>query len=211
MTPEIRAKLAAKYNMRAEDYKPCAWNPDYVQYGDYPQLNYENAAERNGNYDWDEYWWRRNFGDPIHIDNQHHLLSAKQNSSPVMFFTPFDRYRYQHYFMIIWIWPVIIGQMIMYWFQERGYLRGTNMHRRERDLFNTPWVMAETDIKTKNEWQDSWNPTQNAMRGDYYRFLGKIQGREDDRAERFGVRYTKNYTIDGWEDLDATPSYQHTY
>merc|ERR1711976_791763 len=44
MTPEIRANPAAKYNMRAEDYKPCAWNPDYVQYGDYPQLNYQNAA-----------------------------------------------------------------------------------------------------------------------------------------------------------------------
>merc|ERR1712025_1094739 len=96
-------------------------------------------------------------------------------------------------------------------FQERGFLRGTGMHRRERDLFNMPWVMAENDVKVKNEWSDSWNNTQNAMRGDYYRFLGKIQNREDDRAERFGIRHTKNYTIAGWEDLDATPSYQHTY
>merc|ERR1711879_628226 len=48
MTPALRAQLAKKYNMRPEDYKPCAWSDDYTtqSYGDYPLLEYENAANK---------------------------------------------------------------------------------------------------------------------------------------------------------------------
>merc|ERR1712173_303455 len=70
MTPALRAQLAKKYNMRPEDYKPCAWSDDYTtqSYGDYPLLEYENAANRNAYYNWDNHHMRRNFGDPIHHD-----------------------------------------------------------------------------------------------------------------------------------------------
>ena len=52
MTPALRAQLAKKYNMRPEDYKPCAWSSDWTvqSYGDYPLLDFENAASRNNNY-----------------------------------------------------------------------------------------------------------------------------------------------------------------
>merc|ERR1711934_576712 len=63
MTPALRAQLAKKYNMRPEDYKPCAWsdNETTMTYGDYPLLNRENAGERSNCYDFDERHFRRNY------------------------------------------------------------------------------------------------------------------------------------------------------
>merc|ERR1712066_641384 len=49
MTPALRAQLARKYNMRPEDYKPCAWEKNWTtqSYGDYPFLQFENANHVN--------------------------------------------------------------------------------------------------------------------------------------------------------------------
>jgi len=203
MTPEIRSRLAAKYNMRAEDYKPCAWHPEYRQFGDYPQLNFQNAGEHNGNYDWDEYWWRRNFGDPIHVDATWQKLAFKQNHSPYMHgnYSPeWDRQRFMHYYFIGQILPYFVAIAVYY------YLTYNNMQKqrpmRKGEFWHTPWTF-EDNHWWETHYEDSWNAG--------YRFWGGVQGREDDRFERWGTRYTVNYCIPGWEDLDKTPSYQHTW
>ena len=63
LTPEKRAELAAKYDMRPEDYEPL--NDSTITLGDYPKLPYENSLERDPHYDWDDPFLRRNFGEPI--------------------------------------------------------------------------------------------------------------------------------------------------
>merc|ERR1712173_296491 len=85
MTPALRAQLAKKYNMRPEDYKPCAWdstNWTTQTYGDYPLLQYENAQQRSNNYDFDDPHFRRNHGDPLHHD---HMFSLAGHPGPVNF------------------------------------------------------------------------------------------------------------------------------
>ena len=64
LTPEKRAALAAKYNLRPEDYIPL--NEKDLNLGDYPKLPYEHCLERDPYYDWDDRYFRRNYGEPIH-------------------------------------------------------------------------------------------------------------------------------------------------
>ena len=65
LTPELRAKLAAKYNLRPEDYIPMAYGNSDITLGDYPLLPVESALERDPHYDWDDPFFRRNWGEPI--------------------------------------------------------------------------------------------------------------------------------------------------
>lgn len=64
LTPAKRAELAAKYNLRPEDYKPLA------NAGDYPELPEEAASDRDPYYDWDCHNLRRNYGEPLHYQTE---------------------------------------------------------------------------------------------------------------------------------------------
>ncbi|XP_078481976.1 NADH dehydrogenase [ubiquinone] 1 beta subcomplex subunit 8, mitochondrial [Ciona intestinalis] len=66
LSPERRAKLAAKYGLIPEDYHPM--NGDFYNLGDYPILPAESCLERDPYYDWDDPFYRRNWGEPISID-----------------------------------------------------------------------------------------------------------------------------------------------
>jgi len=93
LTAEKRAKLAAKYNMRPEDYVPM--NSKDYNYGDYPVLPLESAVERDPFYDWDDVFHRRNYGEPILYDLEHYQPTAA-DTSPTMF----DRSQ---------MWPVLLS------------------------------------------------------------------------------------------------------
>lgn len=66
LTPEQHVKLAAKYNLRPEDYVPM--NDFDFNIGDYPKLPDEGCRDRDPYYDWDDPFWRRNYGEPIHFE-----------------------------------------------------------------------------------------------------------------------------------------------
>uniref|UniRef100_A0A6F9DMQ1 NADH dehydrogenase [ubiquinone] 1 beta subcomplex subunit 8, mitochondrial n=1 Tax=Phallusia mammillata TaxID=59560 RepID=A0A6F9DMQ1_9ASCI len=63
LTDKKRAQLAAKYNLRPEDYVPM--NDREFNVGDYPQLPLESALARDSFYDWDDKFNRRNYGEPV--------------------------------------------------------------------------------------------------------------------------------------------------
>ena len=79
--------------MRPEDYKPCAWSDDYTtqSYGDYPLLEYENAANRNAHYNWDNHHMRRNYGDPLHHDSMF-LIGSYPNAKNPKYEQVYDYY-----------------------------------------------------------------------------------------------------------------------
>jgi len=93
LTDEKRAKLAAKYNMRPEDYVPL--NSKDYNYGDYPSLPLESAVARDPFYDWDDVFHRRNYGEPILHDLEMYQPTAA-DTTPHMF----DRSQ---------MWPVLLG------------------------------------------------------------------------------------------------------
>lgn len=93
LTAEKRAKLAAKYNMRPEDYVPL--NSKDYNYGDYPSLPLESAIARDPFYDWDDVFHRRNYGEPILHDLEMYQPTAA-DTTPHMF----DRSQ---------MWPVLLG------------------------------------------------------------------------------------------------------
>lgn len=53
--------------MHPSEYQP--YPDDGMGYGDYPKLKDESVERRNAYYQWDMPELKRNFGDPIHIDN----------------------------------------------------------------------------------------------------------------------------------------------
>merc|ERR1712212_971729 len=93
LTPEERARLAAKYNMRPEDYVPL--NSKDYNYGDYPSLPRESAIARDPFYDWDDVFHRRNYGEPILHDLEMYQPTAADTTPHI-----FDRYQ---------MWPILLG------------------------------------------------------------------------------------------------------
>jgi len=93
LTPEERARLAAKYNLRPEDYEPL--NSKDYNYGDYPKLPLESAVARDPFYDWDDVFHRRNYGEPILHDLEMYQPTARDTTPHI-----FDRYQ---------MWPVLLG------------------------------------------------------------------------------------------------------
>ena len=202
LTPELRAKLAAKYNMRAEDYRPCAWDPTYARFGDYPQLNFQNGDELTPNHDWDEFWWRRNYGEPISVDVPFQMVAMPDQSENPIFGHHFDNRR--HWWSYIW------GMHIIFWiyWAEEWYFRRRGMgdtyeHGRKGDFYEGPYHFEDNFRHTHMHFMDSYN--------DGYRYLGYRQNAEGDRFERWGVRYANNLCPPGWEDLDKTPGYAHQW
>lgn len=82
LTPEMRAKLAAKYNLRPEDYVPLSYNNGLYTLGDYPLLPTENALERDPHYDWDDPFFRRNWGEPIFHEQEAYTPCIGVDSRP---------------------------------------------------------------------------------------------------------------------------------
>ncbi|KAK2580892.1 hypothetical protein KPH14_005962 [Odynerus spinipes] len=64
-TPEEIKEAAERYNLHPREYKPY---PAEENYGDYPQLPFVGAEARDPNYPWDFPELRRNFGEPLHIE-----------------------------------------------------------------------------------------------------------------------------------------------
>ena len=116
LTPEKRAELAAKYNLRPEDYIPL--NDKDLTLGDYPKLPVESCLERDAYYDWDDPYHRTNYGEPIFhdIDYYHPMFGLDRRPLPI------DRPQMWKYFLG-WIGLFIvctgIGHMFKY-FPERA-------------------------------------------------------------------------------------------
>uniref|UniRef100_H2ZMC0 NADH dehydrogenase [ubiquinone] 1 beta subcomplex subunit 8, mitochondrial n=1 Tax=Ciona savignyi TaxID=51511 RepID=H2ZMC0_CIOSA len=66
LSPEKKARLALKYGLIPEDYHPM--NDHDFNLGDYPHLPAESVLERDPHYDWDDPFYRRNYGEPISVD-----------------------------------------------------------------------------------------------------------------------------------------------
>ncbi|XP_003702585.1 NADH:ubiquinone oxidoreductase subunit ASHI [Megachile rotundata] len=63
-TEEERRKSAAKYGLHPYEYEP--YPNDHRYLGDYPQLPWIGVVARDPYYPWDYPVIRRNYGDPIH-------------------------------------------------------------------------------------------------------------------------------------------------
>ncbi|XP_076807382.1 NADH dehydrogenase [ubiquinone] 1 beta subcomplex subunit 8, mitochondrial-like [Clavelina lepadiformis] len=83
LTPEKRAELAAKYNLRPEDYVPM--NDKWMTLGDYPKLPEENCLEKDPYYDWDDPALRRNWGEPIMFDMDQYNALTGVDTRPQIF------------------------------------------------------------------------------------------------------------------------------
>jgi len=201
MTPQLRARLAAKYNMRPEDYKPCAWSDEWTTqtYGDYPLLDFENAASRNKTYDWDDRHFRRNHGDILHHDHMFALAgypgtSDRQNVGPV-----WDLYRSFRFYSLFMLATMCVVVIDMYLSRVKN-VNQMMPNRFKEDAWGSPWVQ--------------WNYGLYNTQGDHryqFRHMGLTTNKEDDKFERWGTREQVNRTIPGWEDLDKVPDYLHVY
>merc|ERR1712038_182189 len=188
MTPVKRAQLAAKYNMRAEDYTPCAWTADDGHYGDYPVLNHENAAARNADYDWDDIHLRRNFGDPVPHD-QVILFGSMPRTDSNIIYQPFTSHVTN---LKLYLGFVVCAFLAIYAEYHFSLVKGYDglIPNRKGDGFLKPWVQFQ---------YGQFN--QGGNHRDPDRFRGMCMNFEDDGFEKWGLRETVNYTIDGWEDL----------
>ncbi|XP_035743401.1 NADH dehydrogenase [ubiquinone] 1 beta subcomplex subunit 8, mitochondrial-like [Vespa mandarinia] len=65
-TEEEIKEAAEKYNLHPREYK--AYEPDGFGFGDYPKLPYIGADARDPYYPWDFPEFRRNFNEPVHIE-----------------------------------------------------------------------------------------------------------------------------------------------
>merc|ERR1711862_950063 len=66
-TSEAEHEAAAKkYGLRLEDYEP--YPDDGLGHGDYPPLPNAPAAVRDPYMDWDLPEYKRNYGEPLHVD-----------------------------------------------------------------------------------------------------------------------------------------------
>ena len=68
VTPEEKAKAAAKYGMIPEDYEPYGETEEgkYYNLGDYPKIKPRGGDERPGYINYDYVWLKRDFGE-LHI------------------------------------------------------------------------------------------------------------------------------------------------
>merc|ERR1711976_160792 len=65
-TPEERRLAAKKYGLREGDYE--IYPDDGFGRGDYPKLPIVSFGSRSFHEDWDDPMYRRNYGEPMHID-----------------------------------------------------------------------------------------------------------------------------------------------
>ncbi|XP_068212781.1 NADH dehydrogenase [ubiquinone] 1 beta subcomplex subunit 8, mitochondrial [Palaemon carinicauda] len=72
VTKEQREAAARKYGLRPDEYEP--YPDDGMGRGDYPKLPLVSADARDPYRNWDYPEHRRDFGEPIHVDYDMHLL-----------------------------------------------------------------------------------------------------------------------------------------
>lgn len=68
VTPEERQAAARKYGLRPDEYRPVP--DDGIGAGDYPDLPLVSAESRDPYNQWDYPEHRRNFGEPVSVQNQ---------------------------------------------------------------------------------------------------------------------------------------------
>jgi len=80
-----KGAAAKKYGMRREDYEP--YPDDGMGFGDYPNLGRISVDMKSDWEDWDDPYNKRNFGEPLHV-NQEQLLNDKVSlKTPTYSFT----------------------------------------------------------------------------------------------------------------------------
>ena len=206
MTPELRAKLAAKYNMRAEDYFPGQNTKKYAITGDYPLLNHESADSRCGSYNWDNYDLRSNYGDPVPFDQLSMIAGMPSTTAHINYAGLTDFYRSWRAYYVFVILVFLLYAAEFYSFQILGWGSGGQGARHSHKCT----VGGDGFVQPYNLWN---NGCFNWAGGHYssYKHDGATINREDDGWERWGIRRQIAYTIDGWEDLDRVPDYWHQF
>jgi len=105
-TTEAEHEAAAKkYGLRREDYKP--YPDDGFGHGDYPELEVAPADSRDPYADWDIPEYRRNFGEPMHVD-ANHMVEDKWN--------PLMRFPYSFPVMLGSFLTFVFGSFAIYYF-----------------------------------------------------------------------------------------------
>jgi len=197
MTPQLRAKLAAKYNMRPEDYKPMSWNPNDSKQGDYPDLPDYHGFGGNKHYDWDDVYYRKNFGEARHYNECYNAQWHPGGMVPTTDGVPIDWFRQRNCYALLWICLISFALLNEYLKDEYGLL--SVVPNRGGDGFDYPYQMYNIHYH-KYMSKEGHTP---------YRFTGKQKSIEDNTFLRWGYRKTNNYTIDGWEDLEKVPDMAH--
>jgi len=166
LTPEKRAALAAKYNLRPEDYIPL--NDKDLNLGDYPKLPYEHCLERDAYYDWDDTYFRRNYGEPINhdIDLMQPLFGV--DTRP----TPLDRPQMSRFFFTwlgLFFLAVFIGHKYKYFpekapkqYPEFDPMDGRRAAVYEHDYMEGRWTSNPKILERKEvvnyAFPGGWNP-----------------------------------------------------
>ncbi|CRK92829.1 CLUMA_CG006223, isoform A [Clunio marinus] len=83
-TQKEREAAAKKYGIPVEEYEP--YPDDGMGFGDYPKLPNESVDTRSAHYPYDFPEFKRNFGEPLHVD--HDLYSEDRYSTARTRFTP---------------------------------------------------------------------------------------------------------------------------
>ena len=73
-TPEQRVAAAKRYGLRVEDYD--VYDHDGMGYGDYPKLPMVSGDAKDPYEDWDIPALKRNYGEPVSLVCDHHMLSV---------------------------------------------------------------------------------------------------------------------------------------
>jgi len=95
MTPEMIAEKAKKFNVLPEDYYPMSMKTG-GPYGDYPVTVNETWNNKSANYEWDDFFFRSNYGEPIGI-NQPRDYGPYASVSDAHYH-PYGFYQYYEYF-----------------------------------------------------------------------------------------------------------------
>lgn len=116
LTAEKRAELAAKYNLRPEDYIPL--NDSDLTMGDYPKLPIEHCLERDAYYDWDDPYHRINYGEPIFHELDFYQPMFGVDRRPLAYDRP-QMWKYFATWLGIFVLFSLLGEKF-YYFPQRS-------------------------------------------------------------------------------------------
>ncbi|XP_077299338.1 NADH:ubiquinone oxidoreductase subunit ASHI isoform X2 [Arctopsyche grandis] len=104
-TPEERKAAAKKYNLPEEWYE--VYPDDGLGYGDYPKLPLVSTEARSDYYPWDYPEFKRNFNEPVHIDEDI-INDTRINVS--------HRYLVPIWEQILWLLGTVAGAFGLYFY-----------------------------------------------------------------------------------------------
>jgi len=125
LTPEKRAQLAAKWNLRPEDYVPM--NDYEFNIGDYPKIPYESIKHRDPHYDWDDPQLRRNWGEPM-LYNWDNRQFIQGDTTPTVIDHP-TRMNRMYFWYTVWAAIFYISYYYQPWFFPMEVERYTKERR----------------------------------------------------------------------------------